>query len=364
MCVCVFLSRFGGQFSAIYGDTADNHFDTMWLACCTFYQLMTGEDWDGVMTKAINAKGVFSLWFSPLHRRVVCKMLFQPKQKCHMYVPGRVCALFFVSYMVIAMTIFANLFVGIVSERAAEFRSSVQRGDNKSLWELNYKSKFKHSDGHGARTSVGGSEVNGAGRGRVNSLVSIVRMTLRKKRRESEAAKVTSRTTTRQPSANTSVSSQFRNADDIRAALDFEAQADEGSGAGSPAIERTSPPVNHASSTVTPNLHGRTKKKLTRSVTLQRPQRRRNYASFGRLIRNVISVGGTRAKQPRPVSRVPSTATIGFKGSSHSREADNAADIVGADAYNNDKFSVAEDSDLDNDDHEMYNPGLLDTVYR
>jgi len=55
----LYFDRFGGQFSALYGNDPGNHFDSMWLACCTFYQLMTGEDWDGVMKKAINAKGAF-----------------------------------------------------------------------------------------------------------------------------------------------------------------------------------------------------------------------------------------------------------------------------------------------------------------
>lgn len=69
----VFLDRFGGQFSPVYGDTADNHFDTMWLACCTFYQLMTGEDWDGVMKKAINAKG--ALYFLGNFRPCAAQLL-------------------------------------------------------------------------------------------------------------------------------------------------------------------------------------------------------------------------------------------------------------------------------------------------
>lgn len=299
-----------------------------------------------------------------------------------MYRPGRVCALFFVSYMVITMTIFANLFVGIVSERAAEFRSSVQRGDNKSLWELNYKSKFKNSNGNGASNSAqGGSEANGASRGAgrgesgVNSLVSIVRMTLRKKRRESEVAKAVSRSAIRQRSPDTpGSSSQFGHADGIRAALDFEAHAGEGSGTGSPAVERTTRPMRDASSasassTIAPDLEVRQKKKMTRAATLQlRPQRRRNYASFGRLIRNVISVGGTRAKQqqqPQPsVSRWPSTASLASKAPSRSREDDSGnKDVAGTDMYN-ENFVVDEDSDLDDTDHEMYNPGLMDTVYR
>ena len=58
MCLKCVWYRFGGQFSTLYATEPANHFDTMWLACCTFYQLMTGENWDGVMSKAINAKGI------------------------------------------------------------------------------------------------------------------------------------------------------------------------------------------------------------------------------------------------------------------------------------------------------------------
>ena len=111
------------------------------------------------------------------------------------------------------MTIFANLFVGIVSERAAEFRTNSQRGDHKSAWDLNYQSNHNSpSNSNSARSTpaptwsqykgsraavhnlaeaaspamtVGGdndddSLAPGTSRSRVSSLAEIVQHSLRK----------------------------------------------------------------------------------------------------------------------------------------------------------------------------------------
>jgi len=168
--------------------------------------------------------------------------------------------------MVIAMTIFANLFVGIVSERAAEFRSSVQRGDNKSVWDLNYTSRAKRS-----KSADPDSE-------ELSSLASVVRMTLRKNRR---SGSVFSPKPKRQgdpdvgSASPASVQHQSPDttdepAEDVRARLNFDAQ-------GSP-MQRTP------------------------QSSQGRPQRRQNYSSFGRLIRNVMSFGGQPVQQKPEVS--------------------------------------------------------------
>ena len=180
--------------------------------------------------------------------------------------PGRICALFFVSYMVIAMTIFANLFVGIVSERAAEFRGSARRGDHKALWELNIKSSSKQGQQFAGANTMEENEEEGMGG--IASLASIVRASLRKAR-----------------NAETRIGSEEPRAAGVGSAARELAS-----------LEETDSDSDLSRAVNVPLERVRTRLTFEEQLSPSSPQspvrraRPRQNATFGRLIRNVISV--------------------------------------------------------------------------